>query len=52
MKLQTKYLLFVITLHTAALVMSYYIFLENKLWFLLAELFLALYCFPGSCSIK
>jgi two-component system nitrogen regulation sensor histidine kinase NtrY len=37
MKLQTKYLLFVSTLHTAALVMSYYIFLENKLWFLLAE---------------
>jgi len=37
MKLRTKYLLFVIMLHSAALVMSYFIFLQNKLWFLLAE---------------
>lgn len=38
MKLQTKYLLFVVTIHLAALVMSYFIFRENKIWFLLAEL--------------
>lgn len=37
MKLRTKYLLFVGSIHTIALVMSYYIFQESKLLFLLAE---------------
>jgi two-component system nitrogen regulation sensor histidine kinase NtrY len=37
MKLQTKYLLFVSVIHLVALVMSYFIFSQNKLWFLVAE---------------
>lgn len=42
MKLQIKYLLFVLIIHLAALVMSYFIFDENKLWFLLAEVVIAI----------
>lgn len=40
MKIKTKYLLFVSTVHLLALFMSYFIFEENKLWFLLAEFFI------------
>ncbi len=38
MKLRTKYILFITALHLAALVLSYYVFQENKLVFLAAEL--------------
>ena len=38
MKLRTKYILFVVLLHLTALVLSYFIFFENKILFLLAEL--------------
>jgi nitrogen fixation/metabolism regulation signal transduction histidine kinase len=37
MKLRTKYLLFVITLHLIALVLSYFIFRDNKLLFIASE---------------
>lgn len=37
MKLQTKYLLFIILLHGTTLVMSFYIFRENKLVFIATE---------------
>ncbi len=42
MKLRTKYLLFVITLHLITLVLSYFIFNENKLLFILSEAFILL----------
>ena len=37
MRLRTKYILFVALLHVVALVLSYYIFQENKLLFILSE---------------
>lgn len=37
MKLRTKYILFVITLHLVALALSFYIFNENRGWFILCE---------------
>jgi nitrogen fixation/metabolism regulation signal transduction histidine kinase len=37
MRLRTKYILFVAVLHVVALVLSYYIFNENKLLFILSE---------------
>lgn len=40
MKLKTKYILFLVLLHLICLVMSYFIFKENKLIFLLAEVFI------------
>lgn len=42
MKLRTKYILFVITVHLAALVLSYFVFRESKLLFLLAEILILL----------
>jgi len=42
MKLRTKYLLFVITLHLITLVLSYFIFKDNKLVFILSEVFILL----------
>ena len=40
MKLKTKYILFLVILHLTCLVMSYFIFKENKLIFLLTEVFI------------
>ncbi|WP_316847217.1 sensor histidine kinase [Pedobacter psychrodurus] len=40
MKLKTKYILFLVILHLICLVMSYFIFQENKLFFLVAEVFI------------
>src|SRR3954453_19959260 len=40
MKLRTKYLLFVILLHLVTLVLSFYIFRENKLYFIISEIFI------------
>jgi two-component system nitrogen regulation sensor histidine kinase NtrY len=40
MKLKTKYVLFLVMLHLICLVMSYFIFEENKLIFLVAEAFI------------
>ncbi|RFM28517.1 sensor histidine kinase [Deminuibacter soli] len=37
MKLRTKYILFIALLHLTALVLSYYVFRENKLLFIAAE---------------
>ena len=37
MKLRTKYILFVGVLHGVALVLSYFIFTENKVLFIVAE---------------
>lgn len=37
MRLRTKYILFVVILHGLALVLSYYIFREDKLFFILTE---------------
>lgn len=37
MKLRTKYLLFVCILHTIALLLSYFVFEKNKLYFLFSE---------------
>ena len=42
MRLQTKYLLFVITLHLITLVLSYFIFQANKLLFIASEIFILL----------
>ncbi|MXV51268.1 HAMP domain-containing protein [Pedobacter sp. HMF7647] len=42
MKLRTKYLLFVFILHLVALVLSYFIFEENKILFLVAEAFIVI----------
>lgn len=42
MKLRTKYLLFVSILHGVALVLTYYIFRENRWLFLVSEVFIAL----------
>lgn len=40
MKLRTKYLLFVCTLHAVALFLSFLVFEKNKLFFLLSEVFI------------
>ncbi|WP_090500997.1 sensor histidine kinase [Pedobacter terrae] len=40
MKLKTKYIFFLVLLHLICLVMSYFIFKENKLVFLIAEVFI------------
>jgi two-component system nitrogen regulation sensor histidine kinase NtrY len=40
MKLRTKYLLFVFILHLITLVLTYFIFQENKILFLVAEIFI------------
>lgn len=40
MKLKTKYILFLLIIHLTCLVMSYFIFKENKLIFLLTEVFI------------
>lgn len=40
MKLRTKYILFVIILHLVTLVLTYFIFQENKILFLAAEIFI------------
>ncbi len=40
MKLRTKYLLFVIILHLIALVLTYFIFEANKIYFIVSEVFI------------
>ena len=40
MKLRTKYLLFVLILHLTTLVLTFYVFRENKVLFLVAEVFI------------
>ncbi|HEY1007371.1 MAG TPA: ATP-binding protein [Sphingobacteriaceae bacterium] len=40
MKLRTKYLLFVMILHLTTLVLTFYVFRENKVLFLVAEVFI------------
>jgi two-component system nitrogen regulation sensor histidine kinase NtrY len=40
MKLRIKYILFVVIIHLLALVLTYYIFRENKLFFIGAEVFI------------
>ncbi|SIN84154.1 sensor histidine kinase [Chitinophaga niabensis] len=42
MKLRTKYILFVVILHLLALVLSYFIFRENKVLFIASEIFILL----------
>ena len=37
MKLRTKYILFVVTLHLLALCLTYYIFRDNKVFFIISE---------------
>ena len=45
MKLRTKYLLFVLILHLTTLVLTFYIFEENKVLFLVAEVFILISLF-------
>ncbi len=40
MKLRTKYILFVVILHLVALVLSYFIFNDNKIYFIVSEVFI------------
>jgi len=40
MKLRTKYILFVVILHLVALVLSYFIFNNNKIYFIISEVFI------------
>ena len=40
MKLRTKYILFVAVLHIVALVLSYFVFFENKILFIASEIFI------------
>jgi two-component system nitrogen regulation sensor histidine kinase NtrY len=42
MKLRTKYLLFVIILHLIALVLTYFIFEQNKVYFIVSEVFIVI----------
>jgi two-component system nitrogen regulation sensor histidine kinase NtrY len=42
MKLRTKYILFVTIIHLLALVLTYYIFRENKVFFIVSEVFVIL----------
>lgn len=39
MKLRTKYILFVVIIHLVALVLTYFIFNDNKIWFIVSEIF-------------
>ena len=39
MKLRTKYVLFVVTLHLVTLVLTYFIFQQNKVFFIVSEVF-------------
>ncbi|SFD23250.1 PAS domain-containing protein [Chitinophaga sp. CF118] len=39
MRLRTKYILFVVILHLVALVLSYFIFSEHKIFFIISEVF-------------
>ena len=39
MKLRTKYILFVVVIHIVALVLTYFIFNDNKVWFIVSEVF-------------
>jgi len=40
MKLRTKYVLFVVVVNLVALVLSYFIFVENKIYFIVSEVFI------------
>src|ERR1700722_18528876 len=40
MKLRTKYILFVAILHIVALLLTYFIFNENKIFFIISEIFI------------
>src|SRR5258708_5574407 len=40
MKLRTKYILFVLILHLIAVVLSYFIFAKNQLFFIISEVFI------------
>jgi len=40
MKLRTKYILFVVILHSLALVLSFYIFRQDQLFFIISEIFI------------
>jgi len=42
MKLRTKYILFVVTLHLLTLVLAWFIFIDNKIYFIIAEAFVLL----------
>src|SRR5579862_3981524 len=42
MRLRTKYILFVAILHIVALILSYFIFNENKIFFIVSEAFIIL----------
>lgn len=39
MRLRTKYILFVVILHLVALVLTYFIFQKDKIWFIVSEVF-------------
>jgi two-component system, NtrC family, nitrogen regulation sensor histidine kinase NtrY len=39
MKLRTKYILFVLIIHLVTLVLTWFIFSENKIWFMVSEVF-------------
>ncbi|HVW97253.1 MAG TPA: ATP-binding protein [Mucilaginibacter sp.] len=39
MKLRTKYIIFVVLIHIVALTLTWFIFAENKIWFIVAEVF-------------
>ena len=39
MKLRTKYILFVVTLHLLTLVLAWFIFIDNKIYFIVSEVF-------------
>ncbi|ASU35190.1 histidine kinase [Mucilaginibacter xinganensis] len=39
MRLRTKYILFVVILHLVALVLTYFIFNKDKIWFIVSEVF-------------
>ncbi|SHN28006.1 sensor histidine kinase [Mucilaginibacter sp. OK098] len=39
MKLRTKYILFVVIIHLVALTLTYFIFNDNKVWFIVSEVF-------------
>ncbi|HEY9196277.1 MAG TPA: HAMP domain-containing protein, partial [Mucilaginibacter sp.] len=40
MKLRTKYILFVVILHLVALVLTWFIFNDNRIWFMVSEVFI------------
>jgi two-component system, NtrC family, nitrogen regulation sensor histidine kinase NtrY len=45
MKLNTKYIFFIASIHLAAFIMSYFVFRENKIFFIVSELFILLSIF-------